>query len=215
MYIDDEQAYGDLSNSYVTNSGLQKIYSWTEGDISYWEDSSGHRWVVQKYERMRLPAGTYYFYFPSDSLASEYGYYKFKIKYTNESGKSNVEREFNNSRSKANKISFSKIYWGNIGSNDNDVDYFRFKLTKKKKVTITMWIPTDCLVVNGYWNVCKLVKSNGSIMAEADYYGTTEDSNGKSWEKIRIKKTLKKGTYYIRTAEICDSGDYKFKVTKN
>lgn len=213
VYIDTKQAYGDLWNSYITNSGLEKVYSWSEPDNDYVTDSNGHEWEVQRYEKVRLPAGTYYFYFPSDSLSAEYGHFKFKIKYTDESGKNNVEREFNNSRSKANKITFNRMYKGNIAWNDKDIDYYKFKLTKKKTVTVTMYYPETNLNWNPE-NYCAIYNKSGKKKAKAYTSTYTEDSNGKFWYKIRFKKKLPKGTYYIRIAELDQPEDYKFKITK-
>lgn len=214
LYIDTERSYGNLENSYVTNSGLQKIYSGCDGDNHFWEDSSGHQWIIQKYEKMRLPAGTYYFYFPNDGLDAEYGYFKFMISFTSEYGKSNVEKEFNNSRNTATKIVANKMYRGNIGSNSKDIDYYRIKIARKQKVTVTMWYPQDMGITNGSWDVCKIVSSKGKQLADAEWLGITEDSSGKHWEKVRTTKTLKKGTYYVKVSGFYGYDDYKFKVTK-
>lgn len=209
MRIDDERSHGNIY-AYVKNRSLTKSYS-TEEDWYYWQDSSGHNWRVHKYTKTRLPSGTYYFDIPSDALDIEYGYFKFIIRYGDESGRSNVETEFNNSRSKADKVSFNKTYYGNIGP-ENDVDYYKIKLTKKKTVCVTMYYPDTNNYTGG--DYCTIRNKNGSRLAGDEFIDTVEDSNGKVWYKARVKKKLKKGTYYIKMENLDKTDDYKFKVTR-
>lgn len=86
----------------------------------------------KKQVQIGLPKGTFYFVIESNSWDLES--YKFKLNYT----KSDYyEKEFNNTANTANEILLNKQYKGALQTS-SDLDYFRFKLTKKSKIALSM-----------------------------------------------------------------------------
>ena len=212
MWIDDEEDNHLLWDGCVTDADLQNKYSVGEENEEY-EDYDGHKWRIEKYEKMRLPEGNYCFYVneAEGSQLTSYGYFKVRINFESEEYEDDVEKEFNDSRSTANIISLNKMYWGSIGANKEDVDYFRFSINEKSKVVINVFFSEN---ENYAWNSCELIKNNGNALADGDFTKDVEDSNGIVWKKYKVRGTLRNGTYYIKISGLNRSNDYRFKVRK-
>ena len=139
-----------------------------------------------------LSAGTYYIKF--SEYFSEYGNYSFALNYTPSS------ESFPESYSKnddtlatANKISLNKTYYGQFAF--NDIDYYKFKLTSKKSVTVTV----NASSILEY----KILDKNGN-------YVKSLYTNGGKTEKDIVD--LSKGTYYFAVYS-GDYQNYKFKLS--
>lgn len=125
-----------------------------------------------------LAKGTYYI--KIDSHSSMFVPYVLHLKYT----KSNYyEKEINNTLRTANLMIFNKSYRGVLEA-DYDNDYFKFKVTKKKSMTIYLNNSGDRKTISLY-------NSKGQ---EISYFSTNPDFNGNSY----LKATLGIGTYYMK-----------------
>ena len=139
-----------------------------------------------------LSAGTYYIKF--SEYYSEYGNYSFALNYTS-SPESFPESYSKNddTLATANKISLNKTYYGQFAF--NDIDYYKFKLTSKKSVTVTV----NASSILEY----KILDKNGN-------YVKSLYTNGGKTEKDIVD--LSKGTYYFAVYS-GDYQNYKFKLS--
>ena len=137
--------------------------------------------------------GTYYL------KIERYGWnnYDSTMKYTvNFTATNYWEKENNNSSVHATPILKTKKYIGNL-VNKNDVDYYKFKLTSKAKVSFTFGPE----VVDGNihpW-IINLINSNGESVQI--YY----DSTSKTYTGY-----LKKGTYYLKVSGAWNSSNVNY-----
>ncbi len=166
--------------------------------------------------KIGLNAGTYYVKITGVSWYGAGGYgsrystenYRFIIKYT----KSLYwEKEINNDYNSANKISLSKTYNASL-SEDNDIDYYKFTVSEKLKLTINFKsnIQND---VSEYYTVT-LFDSKTNEIGYFSIYGNKTNT--------RESITLDKGTYYIRIrggnwyggySQRYSTDDYSFSVS--
>lgn len=209
VYINEEKGNNCIGwADYICNMDMTEEYSSSEDSISY-EDGDGHPWKIVKYKKCRLPAGTYYFYMgdPGSAL-NEYGYFDLIINYKSEKSRTNVEKEFNDTRNSANEISLDKTYYGN--THYNDVDYFRFDF--KTKTNISLYFYTS----SGSYSMDfrpRVVNNNGDTVGYYECLGRFESSNGTEYMKYVYNISLKPGKYYFRVSNFYDSfADYHFIV---
>lgn len=140
-----------------------------------------------------LAKGTYYI--KIDRYSGYYVPYVLNLKYT----KSNYyEKEINNTLRTANLINLNKTYAG-VLEGGSDIDYFKFKVTKKKSVKIYLDNTGD------YKNLY-LLNSTGTSLGS---FSTNPALKGNS----TLKVMLKKGTYYVQIARYSGYNQpYKLKV---
>ncbi|PKF90078.1 hypothetical protein CW306_00650 [Bacillus sp. BA3] len=131
--------------------------------------------------KVGLPAGTYYVHIEDDWNSINETYY-FAVNFAENA---NVEYEFNDSSSAANKIKLNTPYVGEI-QNYNDEDYYRFTLPESGAVTLNMSQKSG----NG-WNA-SILTLEGEVLSEL----TTEDSSNVTKPTERTVG-LPKGDYLI------------------
>lgn len=123
--------------------------------------------------------------------------YKMKVNFKSSNY---YEREDNDTVKKANGIKFGKNYSGSL-EGFTDQDYFKFTVTKKRKVSLTYnntpKKQRDLLIVNA--------KGKGYAKIRTDYYV-------KKPTKSTYTVTLPKGTYYVLIQY--GGGSYTFKVAQ-
>ncbi|WP_075982986.1 hypothetical protein [Bacillus massilinigeriensis] len=161
--------------------------------LDRYTDSNIYVTGTQKFY-LGLPKGTYYVVVNSGSTDNEYS---LRVSYV---ASEYYEKEFNNSRTKANSIRTGKYYQGVLQSY-SDVDFFKFNVSKKKKVYFYAARNT-----NTYWKV-NILNSRGTRIS---YFYTRNGSSGSGYE--RYIKTLNKGTYYMVVEYGSRDIPYKFKV---
>lgn len=168
----------------------------SKGDVylDRYTDSSVYVSGTQKFY-LGLPKGTYYAVINGGSSEVEYS---LKIGFN---PSEYYEKEFNNTKSKANSIKSGKYFNGAMQS-FSDVDFYKFKVSKKKKVSLSVRRNT-----NTYWKV-NLLNSNGTRLS---YLYTKSGGAASGYEKLT--KTLSKGTYYIVVEYGNKDVPYKFKVS--
>ena len=212
VYVDNEEinSYIGWGNN-IYNLEMTKTFSSGSSSVEYknYEDSNGHSWIIYNWERCRLPAGTYYMYFGAPGAGvNEYGYFDLKINFESEESKTNVEKEFNDTRNTANNITFDKTFYGN--NTENDVDYFRFNIPEKKKISLNFYTRSGSYGMN--FSPC-IVNSSGNTVGNYECKGEVRDSNEKVYTKYVYSATLNAGTYYFRVSNFYNSFvDYKFNV---
>lgn len=131
--------------------------------------------------KVGLPAGTYYVHIEDDWNSINETYY-FAVNFAENA---NVEYEFNDSSSAANKIKLNTPYVGEI-QNYNDEDYYRFTLPESGAVTLNMSQKSG----NG-WNA-SILNLEGEVLSEL----TTESSSNVTKPTERTVG-LPKGDYLI------------------
>jgi hypothetical protein len=131
--------------------------------------------------KVGLPAGTYYVHIEDDWNSINETYY-FAVNFAENA---NVEYEFNDSSSAANKIKLNTSYVGEI-QNYNDEDYYRFTLPESGAVTLNMSQKTGI-----QWNA-SILTLEGEVLSEL----TTEDSSNVTKPTERTVG-LPKGEYLI------------------
>lgn len=96
------------------------------------------------------------------------------------------ETEDNNTTAKADPITSGKKWYGAINDMNDPCDYFRFRLSSNKKVTITFG-PGEVSGENNRWNV-NLINSSNKSQRIYESGSTTQT----------YTCYLKKGTYYLQ-----------------
>ena len=97
--------------------------------------------------------------------------------------------------------------------NQKDIDYFKFTVNKKKKVTVYVYHPTSQIFAYAAGEGgAELYNSSGTYLTDADYMTTFEGNNGVVWNKYRITRTLAKGTYYLKMSGLEYCSNYYFIV---
>ena len=151
-------------------------------------------------DSIRVSAGTYFLRVKPESFSDDA--YKFCVKYTGEDD--NYESETNDEYKDANEISVNSMYTGNI-QNNSDIDYYKFALSSKGKVSITFKhekIDTD----NSLWTV-ELI----SELSDTNFisFGSSGLSTLINSDSIRLSP----GNYYIKIKSYSYSNsDYMFTV---
>lgn len=131
--------------------------------------------------KVGLPAGTYYVHIMDDWNSYNEIYY-FAVNFAENS---NVEYEFNDSSSTANKIKLNTPYLGEIQKYD-DEDYYRLTLPESGAVTLNMSQKTGI-----QWNT-SILTLDGEVLSEF----TTDDSSNVTKPTERTVG-LPKGEYLI------------------
>lgn len=209
VYINEEKNNLNLNiNAYLYNASLTTAYSSPEDFKLNYEDASGHQWTIVKYNKCRLPAGTYYLYFGNISGCNSYGYFDLEVKYSGEGSRTNVEREFNDTRNTANAVELNKTYYGN--NHHKDVDYFKFSFDKTTKISLLLYNSSGSW--SGDFQPC-VVDNNGNDLGGYSYLGIEESSDGIEYQKYEYNLTLQPGTYFFRVSNFYTSfDDYKIIV---
>lgn len=209
VYINEEKNNLNLNiNAYLYNTSLTTAYSSPENYKYNSEDASGHQWTIVKYNKCRIPAGTYYLNFGNISGFSSYGYFDLEVKYSSEGSRTNVERESNDSRNTANAVELNKTYYGN--NHYNDVDYYKFSFDKTTKISLLLYNSSGSW--SGNFQPC-VVDNDGNDLGGYSYLGREESSNGIEYQKYEYNLTLKPGTYFFRVSNFYTSfDDYKIIV---
>ncbi|MFS0763262.1 hypothetical protein [Peribacillus phoenicis] len=139
--------------------------------------------------KVGLPAGTYYIHIEDYTDSINKTYY-FTVNF---SENANVEYEFNNSSSVANRINLNTPYVGEI-QNYSDEDYFRFTLPEDGAVTLNMSQKADV-----GWEA-SILNKEGEVLSEL----TTEYSSNVTKPTERTVG-LPKGEYLIHIEDYFDS----------
>ena len=191
-------------DAYIMNESGTNKYSDCESSIIV---NDGNDYTRVPFRKMRLPRGKYIF--KIDNKYAE-GQFKFRIGFKSEENRSNVEKEFNNTRNTANSISLGKEYYGNNGTNDKD--YYRFSLTRKSKVSFRVVMPDDN--TSAIWDSVTVLNSDESkeFMTTNDQYDVVTDGDGTRHNQYSFDVTMNPGTYYLKIHKISNSKDYRFKV---
>lgn len=170
-------------------------------------DNNGLKYMRITLGKTRLPAGTYALEAESYKMKNHNIPISFNIKYQDESGLSNVESEFNNTRNTADVIARNKTYQGN--SNFKDYDYYKVSVPSTRDTTITLKTHYDWIDVPGETNErernnsIELLDVNGNIIIE-DFGHLWKDNSpvidgdGVRWAVVSTTKRLNAGTYYVR-----------------
>ena len=139
--------------------------------------------------KVGLPAGTYYIHIEDYTNSINKTYY-FAVNFAENA---NVEYEFNNSSSAANKIKLNTPYVGEI-QNYNDEDYYRFTLPESGAVTLNMSQKAGI-----GWNA-SILNLEGEMLSEL----TTEYSSNVTKPTERTVG-LPKGEYLIHIEDYSSS----------
>lgn len=170
-------------------------------------DNNGLEYMRITLGKTRLPAGTYALEAESYKMKNHNVPISFNIKYQDESGLSNVESEFNNTRNTADVIARNKTYQGN--SNFKDYDYYKVSVPSTRDTTITLKTRYEWIEVPGEINKrdrnngIELLDENGKVIIE-DFgclwkeNSPVIDSDGVRWAVVSVTKRLNAGTYYVR-----------------
>lgn len=142
-------------------------------------------------DRLRLPAGIYYFYVDHDRFSPEY---IIKVKYTDESSEK-FEQEYNNISKRANEILPREKYTGNLNTID-DIDYYKFYVPRKSYVRVCSWIPRQ---IGDKLLTITLYDENLNKITSV-----TTNENAYKESKAAL---VEKGYYYIRVRD-CDEWVY-------
>jgi len=193
---DDYYRFSTSSNGTVTVKFTHN-YVATENNLweVYLQDVNGN---VITYEYVRgvdtdfkltkvgLPAGTYYIYVNSYGSGSWHSTATYSVN-AERVASSVWETEENDTRPLADSITVNKKYYGNVKDYSDD-DYFKFKLTSKKEVTVKFthnYVATE----NNLWEVY-LQDASGNVI-------TYEYMSGNRKSATLTKVGLPAGTYYI------------------
>ncbi len=154
-----------------------------------------------------LLAGTYYL--KADSYGNRYRYGSYTIDTAFKSAGESFAESYsknNNYIGSANSISLNKNYKGQLGY-DDEVDFYKFKLTSASKITITAKNYTD-----GYWVGYYLYDASGNCIDDFD----ADYDNNKNYAYLKKSINLASGIYYLKvsTGTGRQYGFYNFTVSK-
>ncbi len=147
--------------------------------------------------KVGLPAGTYYIHIEDYTNSINKTYY-FAVNFAENA---NVEYEFNNSSSAANKIKLNTPYVGEI-QNYSDEDYYRFTLPESGAVTLNMSQKAGI-----GWNA-SILNLEGEVLSEL----TTEYSSNVTKPTERTVG-LPKGEYLIHIEDYSSSTHQPYAFT--
>ncbi|MDE6760054.1 MAG: fibronectin type III domain-containing protein [Lachnospiraceae bacterium] len=151
-------------------------------------------------EDCNLTAGTYYLAIDGEHNYRRQGNYQIKLDFIS-ANESFVETHKDDNISGANEIAFNTDYCGQI-SLDNDVDYYKFTVSKRDSIAITASMEDIGRVY--IYNV------QGKELWEKNISDDTQSGNYTLSHNVEISP----GTYYLRIACIYQSGgNYSFKLT--
>lgn len=183
----------------------------------YWIDRDGNSIILDSFDagekasinmnKFRVPAGTFYIEVRRRDYADfTNSDYKLTVKYSKEAATSH-EQEFNNSFASSNSVKLGKTFTGNL-SNNNDQDYYKFKLSKTKNITISFSNVSS--LGDNRWT-CLLYK----IDRDGNYNQVGAFDTGSNGKFIYRNK-LSSGTYYLRVAKRdyanLSNTDYKISI---
>ncbi len=174
----------------LMNSKGNSIESFT---TEYGTNASGN-----EEREVGLPKGTYYI--KIENYQSGYDNdYKFRVNFT---ATDTYEKEFNNTKESANKISLNQLYKGAL-QNYSDDDYYTFTLPADGNVTFSMKRNQGAS-----WYVYIYNQNGENLKTISTEYGV----NAKGNEEKQIG--LPKGTYYIQVDHLQNAADilYEFQV---
>lgn len=155
-----------------------------------------------------------------DSVLSK-GTYHLVFKTTNKSGYIKVKSQFSNygcntknfsSYDRPNVLANNKIYTNAFTETNNNYAWYKFTISSRRIVVISLWSYINSLEFNIYNN--NLQKTIYSIGYYDNEY-KLGDASDKSPKGQWFSFTLNKGTYYIKTTKggEYDFGKYKIRVT--
>ncbi|MFF2856886.1 hypothetical protein [Peribacillus sp. NPDC058002] len=147
--------------------------------------------------KVGLPAGTYYLHIEDYTNSINKTYY-FAVNFEENA---NVEYEFNNSSSAANKIKLNTPYVGEI-QNYSDEDYYRFTLPESGAVTLNMSQKAGI-----GWNA-SILNLEGEVLSEL----TTEYSSNIT-KPVERTVGLPKGEYLIHIEDYSSSTHQPYAFT--
>ncbi|MFF2455329.1 hypothetical protein [Peribacillus simplex] len=147
--------------------------------------------------KVGLPAGTYYLHIEDYTNSINKTYY-FAVNFEENA---NVEYEFNNSSSAANKIKLNTPYVGEI-QNYSDEDYYRFTLPESGAVTLNMSQKAGI-----GWNA-SILNLEGEVLSEL----TTEYSSNVT-KPVERTVGLPKGEYLIHIEDYSSSTHQPYAFT--
>lgn len=182
-----------LSGVYLEDENGNELTGEYQYDEIETEDGTIH--YMYSLERTRVSTEKCYLVLENNVKLNGHSVaYWFKIGFTDESGDTNVEKEFNNSRATANPINLDEWYSGN--SNYKDYDYFRFEVWDNQKIKINL----KCAEYAD--NYLDIVNENGDVIVSSEYKkfesSIIEDMNGDRWNQQWKTYTFAPGTYYVR-----------------
>ena len=211
-YLEDLSTGDDKEDNENTNENTIAVYTEdADGNVNeifqvLGKDTSNKTRYSSTY---RLPKGTYYILVKNASnsyyaACADVTDYQLKVNYTAESADA-YEQEYNNTAETANRMDTDKVYTGNLSTSE-DVDYYKFTLSDRKKVKLKTQIPrqsTDKLFTFG------LYKAN----ATSKIVEVKTNTNPVSYT---TEKELEAGEYYV-VVKKGDAGakstvDYNFTV---
>lgn len=111
----------------------------------------------------------------------------------------NWEAEDNNTSKTANKITAKKDWYGMINGSSKDCDYYKFKLSGKRKVYINFG-PAEVDGEQHSWKVSLMNSKNESVEI---FKGSTRQT---------YQAYLKKGTYYLKVENEYRAENVKYKL---
>jgi len=180
---------------------------------------------VKTSNKIRLPAGSYYVKVtPINSYDFSAELYRIKINYFPEAkealnSKSELyETEFNNTALTANNFNIGETLRANL-SDHNDIDYFKFTITKNSAVKISF--STLMSITQNDWTVELFTSDFTSPAIYKDYFGAEgEGAPGVLYSdyKTAVSRRLRlpPGTYYLRVGAYniinFSNEDYMIKV---
>ena len=191
-----------ILNIYDKNDKL--YYSGKFGDEGYGTAFASTK--TKTSNKIRIPAGSYYIQvLPINSYDYSISPYRLRINYTPEAKEaifSNIEHfetEPNDTMLTANNLILGSPLTANL-SNDTDVDYFKFTLTKNGKAAIAF--STPAAVKHNNWTAELLT---GDLTVPAIYTGSFgSDGISESLSDYKTQKSnpvrLPPGTYYIKVS---------------
>ena len=138
--------------------------------------------------RARMTPGDYYVKVSKQRFSSE----KYTMTLLFEQEDDSFETEPNDSLTdQAMTINLDKAYTGNL-TNDDDVDYYKFSIPEKRKVSVT-FTHDKTSGSDTYWNVTLFGDSDGSILEF--------NSSGETASILSDSVRLPAGNYYIRVKD--------------
>jgi uncharacterized repeat protein (TIGR02543 family) len=147
----------------------------------------------------RLPAGTYYIKITDYSFVNTD--YTIKVNYTGE-GNILTEAEHNGSTTSATTLTLNSSYTGNL-STSGDVDWFKFTVPEKGKVSVSMTFPQTTKTL--YY--CYVYPKSGDASDSDTYYMGAGDNVTTNTYRLPA------GTYYIKITDYSFvNTDYTIKV---